>query len=90
MHEYISKEYINNLLESYLDRWCGPEYYACSVLQDEIDDAPASEIVHISHGVWEYWAGGLAKCPCCGYEYTDLLECDNFCGNCGAIMKKEN
>ena len=90
MKEYISKEYIDNLLERYLDNWWGPEYYACSVIKDEIDHAPNSEIVHFNHGVWEYWAGNLAKCPYCGYEYTDLLECDNFCGNCGAIMKKEN
>lgn len=38
-------------------------------------------------GQWEYWAGGLRKCPVCGHEYTDYLECYNFCGNCGADMR---
>ena len=36
---------------------------------------------------WKYWAGELPKCPKCGYEYTDYLECSNYCGNCGAKMK---
>lgn len=37
--------------------------------------------------LWETWAGGLPKCPSCGYEYTDKLECTNFCGNCGARLE---
>ena len=40
----------------------------------------------VVHGQWEYWAGGLTRCPVCGYEYTDYLECKNYCGNCGAKM----
>jgi len=40
---------------------------------------------------WEVWAGNLLKCPVCGYEYTDAVECTNFCGNCGVPLqfKKE-
>ena len=87
MKEYISKDYINNLLDSYRDDWWGPEYYACSIIQDDINDAPDSEIVCLQIGAWEYWAGRLPRCPVCGHEYTDLLECDNFCGNCGADMR---
>ena len=30
----------------------------------------------------------LLKCSKCGYEYCDLLECTNYCGNCGARMKE--
>jgi uncharacterized protein (DUF983 family) len=41
-------------------------------------------------GTWEYWAGNLARCSVCGYEYTDYLECNNYCGNCGARMSEEN
>lgn len=32
---------------------------------------------------WETWAGSLAKCPACGYEYCDMIECSDYCGNCG-------
>ena len=90
MKEYISKAYIDNLLERHLDYWCGPELYACSIIQDEINDAPDSEVIRINQGTWEYWAGHLARCPICGYEYTDLLECNNFCGNCGARLTEED
>ena len=44
------------------------------------------EYAPVKHGHWEYWAGHLARCSVCGYEYTDLLECDNYCSNCGAQM----
>lgn len=42
--------------------------------------------VEQKHGHWEQWAGNLEKCSVCGYEYTDLIECRNYCGNCGAKM----
>lgn len=32
----------------------------------------------------EYWAGSLLRCPACGHEYIDAIECTNYCGNCGA------
>lgn len=47
MKEYISKEYIDNLLERHLDEWWGPEYYACRIIQEEIDCAPETEILRI-------------------------------------------
>ena len=40
----------------------------------------------VKHGHWDYWAGHLQKCSVCGYEYNDFLECNNYCGNCGAKM----
>lgn len=55
------------------------------------DEEPCShmiEVAEVVRGRWEYWAGHLAKCPVCGYEYTDLLECNNYCGNCGARMEE--
>lgn len=46
---------------------------------------------HIQHGHWipqypEDKNCGLVKCSCCNYEYSDLIECLNYCGNCGAKM----
>ena len=45
----------------------------------------------VRHGHWELQYPedkncGLLKCPCCRYEYGDLFECTNYCGNCGAKM----
>lgn len=89
MEEYISKKYLYNILNPRLCDSRGAEYYAYNVIKNEIDHTPTEEIVHFKTSVWECWAGSLPRCPACGYEYTDLLECDNFCGNCGAIMRKE-
>ena len=47
MKEYISRDYINNVLNKKMRNWFGPEYYACSVIKDEINNAPSTEIVHI-------------------------------------------
>ena len=46
-----------------------------------------SEVVQ--QGTWEYWAGSLLRCPVCGYEYSDYLECKNYCGNCGARLTED-
>lgn len=43
------------------------------------------DAVEVVHARWEEECG-LPKCPVCGYEYTDYLECKNYCGNCGAKM----
>lgn len=51
-----------------------------------IDEAPTVE--ERKHGHWKYWCGRFRKCSACGYEYLDLVECKNYCGNCGAIMEE--
>lgn len=45
MKEYISKDYIDNILNSKMKNWFGPEYYACSIIKDEIDAAPETEVL---------------------------------------------
>ena len=72
MKEYISKEYIDNLLERYLDRWHGPEYYACSILQDEISAIPDSAIVY------------MYKCSHCDSLTSEKYQ---FCPYCGKPME---
>lgn len=66
---------------AYADGW--------NTLIDIIEKAPTVEAEPVRHGHWEYWAGSLVKCSVCGYEYTDWLVCDNYCGNCGAKMDEE-
>ena len=72
MKEYISKEFINNLLETHLDDWCGPEYFTCSIIQDEINAAPTSEIIY------------MYKCSACGSLTSEEYQ---FCPYCGKPME---
>lgn len=46
------------------------------------------DVAKVVHGQWGEWYG-LPKCLVCGYEYTDYLECHNYCGECGAKMDGE-
>ncbi len=76
MKKYISKNYINSLLERLLYDWCGPEYYACSVIQDELNDAPSSEIIC------------MQECSVCG-GIVDMDMDFRFCPYCGEPMTEE-
>lgn len=38
---------------------------------------------------WETWAGSLLRCPVCSHEYCDMVECTNYCGNCGARLLED-
>lgn len=53
---------------------------------ERLEKLPDVQHTPAAPGRWERWAGGLVRCSVCGYEYTDRVECDNFCGNCGAKM----
>lgn len=59
MKTYIDRDNINALLEHHLDDWCGPEYYACSIIQDEIDDMPPADVKEVVRGRWERCGGDL-------------------------------
>ncbi len=67
-----------------LNSWDAP------IVRAWLDDQPTVDAVEVIHGQWEYWAGGLPRCPVCGYEYADYVECKNYCGNCGAKMDGGN
>ena len=54
-----------------------------------IDNIRAVKTAEIQLGRWECWAGNLLCCSVCGYEYSDYIECTNYCGNCGAKMSLE-
>ena len=90
MEEYIKRSYISDRIGYYLSHSVGGEHYAYEICAKEIQNAPSADVAEVRRGVWEYWAGRLARCPVCGYEYTDLLECNNYCGNCGSQMSEEN
>lgn len=56
-----------------------------------IEEAPTEDVAEVKHGEWieQYKGSRLVKCSVCGYEYCDLIECGNYCGNCGAKMDGE-
>lgn len=60
---------------------------------DDLNDAVYRILIANYHkqreGEWVLQEGcnRLVKCTACGYEYTDVVECTNYCGNCGAKMK---
>ena len=87
MREYIRKEYINNLLEGFLDRWFGPEYYACSIIQDELEDVPETEIVRLQYGHWIVGLDGSYICPKCDTVFR--YESGHYCANCGTRLDYE-
>lgn len=105
MKEYVSKEYINNLLEHHLDDWHGPEHFACSVIQDELQDAPIADVTEVKHGFWipvntqhgnetdGHWTERKLQCSICNYEHRDVFIPQHkplYCENCGSKMDKEN
>ena len=74
MKKYISKEYIDNLLNEYLDRWWGPEYYACSTIQYELDDVPDSALIY------------MYGCPHCKSITSEEYQ---YCPYCGKPMMED-
>lgn len=89
MNKYISKEYIRNIVQKHWDDSCGAECYAYSVVLDDIDEAPITEV---KRGRW-YLAddGDGVVCSECGEDFCNIyLEVDRFkyCPNCGAYMRE--
>lgn len=84
MDDYISRR---DLLARYDTEHSGAPGRA----RELIEKAPAADVAPVVHARWDTWAGGgLYKCPVCSYEYLDYVECDNYCGNCGAKMDEED
>lgn len=56
-----------------------------------VEAVPTADVEEVRHGEWleQYEGSRLSKCSVCGYEYCDLIECGNYCGNCGAKMDGE-
>ena len=74
MKEYISKKYINNLLNSYLVDSRGAEHFAYNVIKLEINGAPDSEIIY------------MYECSHCGSMTSEEHQ---YCPYCGKPMEEE-
>lgn len=90
MYEYISKEYICNLLEKHLNDWCGPEYYTCSIILDEIKDAPTEKIARGHWNIDKSFMPFVCACSECRaiYDVDGAFEW-RHCPICGTKMEEE-
>ena len=70
MKEYISKEYLNSILNARLADSRGAEHYAYDQIAQEVNYAPTSEIVHFRKG---YWIVGLDGSYACSEKDKLLL-----------------
>ena len=92
MNEYISKDYIRNLVQWHWDDSCGAECYAYGIVLDDIDEAPIADMAPVKYGRW-YLAddGDGVVCGECGQDFCNIyLEVESFkyCPNCGAYMRE--
>lgn len=101
MEEYITREEAINAAKS-----CAGNYtddglmgqltkmawnYAIENVVSVLKQIPPADVKSVVRGEWEYWAGGLPRCPVCKEEFVDYIPIDNFCPNCGADMRpREN
>lgn len=79
MADYIDRE-------KYCNEFCHCNQNYCDKLSCPIWKAPSEKVIPIMHGHWIKYAGNLLMCSVCGCQYLDKIECDNYCGNCGAKM----
>ena len=82
--DFISRQAAIEAVEPYTD-----DVYNSIAREIKAELRTLSSVQHKT-GRFENYLGedvGLVKCTACGYEYTDRLECTNFCGNCGAKME---
>lgn len=84
--EYIKREKIIKAIENDCQEQV---YYTKEDAIDCIKNTSAENVAPIVHGEWKKYAGNLVFCSVCKYKYLDYIECDNYCGNCGAKMVHE-
>ena len=75
--------------------WDGDIDETCETAFDVIENAPTVEAKSVVHGKWVHGY----NCSECGWSYMDYADADsypasgnplpNFCGNCGADMRKK-
>ncbi len=103
MNEYLSKEYIRNIVQKHWDDSCGAECYAYSIVLDDIDEAPVSDVAEVKYGYWIYTdpymasSGKYRKGKTCSYCNAYFVSDGNvphevhpYCCKCGAKMIQED
>lgn len=92
MNEYLSKEFIEKILDAHMLDSNGAEHYAYNTLKREFMVAPGSDVAEVKHGRW-YLAddGDGVVCDECGTDFCVLLNevmRFRYCPNCGAYMRE--
>lgn len=92
MNEYLSKDFIEKILDAHMTDSNGAEHYAYSTLKRELMVAPGSDVAEVKRGRW-YLAddGDGAVCSECGTDFCALLNevmRFRYCPNCGAYMRE--
>lgn len=92
MNEYLSKDFIEKILDAHLEDSRGAEHYAYDIIKRELMAVPGSDVKLVKHGRW-YLAddGDGVVCSECGEDFCNIyLEVDRFkhCPNCGAYMRE--
>lgn len=79
MSEYLSKEFIEKILDAHMIDSNGAEHYAYSTLKRELMVAPGTDVVEIKHGRWKLH--NVAGFDFFGAPVLHTLACD--CSVCG-------
>ena len=87
MNEYLSKDFIEKILDAHLEDSRGAEHYAYNTLKRELMAAPGSDAVKVKHGHWIVGLDGSYMCSECGRVFR--YEIGNYCALCGAKLEYE-
>ena len=90
MNEYLSKDFIEKILDAHLEDSRGAEHYAYDIVKRELMAAPGTSIKH-GKWVWKDFGdhnGFLTLCCSECLETCGARENANYCPNCGAYMRE--
>jgi hypothetical protein len=93
MNEYLSKDFIEKILDAHLEDSRGAEHYAYDIIKRELMAAPGADVKPVKRGKWISFLDGdhimperYYRCSCCGrVESRERPYC-----HCGANMSKES
>jgi hypothetical protein len=95
MNEYLSKEFIEKILDAHLEDSRGAEHYAYGIIKRELMVAPGADVVEVKHAEWDMVVDdfddgfGNRKYPHCTNCHRGVYRHDagSWCPFCGAAMK---
>ena len=89
MQEYISRKYLENIVDYYLAHSNGAEHYAYGIVRGEVRIAPSADVKEVIHARWEEYPDRFhLRCTNCRVEFEKIRfpVTKNYCPNCGVKM----